>query len=581
MVTATSFSASRVAGTWGGLSLRWYREVLADRSLWESVRNSVVVAVVSTAASTLLGTLAALAIGRRDFRGRGLLGQLLNAPILLPEIVLGIALLSTYALVGANLGLGTVVCGHVTLGFPVVALVVLGRVRSLDPDVERAALDLGATPSRAFRDVVLPALAPGILSGALVAFTVSIDDFVVTFFTAGAGASTLPLKVWALMRHGTTPAVNAAAALLVAATALFLAAARALSAAERVPARAKWAFAAGAPSLLLLALLPPLGGTVREVRLLVYSDYFVPALAAEFEKETGVRVRVDYTNTNEETLVKVKLGAGGHDLVIASSFLLELLAREGLLQPIEAGSVPNLSRLDPVFRGPPWDPSGRWGIPLAYGFTGIAWNSSAVAGPVESWKVLWDPAYRGRILMLDDAREVFTVAYSLFGVPLDAEHADRLPEALELLASQKPFLRKYESNLAGDLLVRGEVDLAQTWAGQAWRAARERPQIRFCLPKEGSLLFVDSLCIPRGASRPAEAALLSDFLLRPENASRWMQETGYSMPYPDAVRLLPREMRENPVFIPPVGRIGDHRVGVDLGELAPVLDHAWTQLKSR
>ena len=581
LVALFSFSASRLPTTWGGFTLRWYETAMKDRPLWESIRNSLVVASVATLVATPLGTLAALALGRRAFRGRALLGQLLHVPVLLPEIVLGIALLSTFVAAGLPLGLGSVIAAHITVAFPFVALIVLGRVKGLDPDLERAALDLGASPLRAFRDAVLPALAPGVVAGALFAFTISLDDFVVTFFTAGPGASTFPLLVWGLMRHGVTPSINAAATLVILATALLLAAMGVLSRPGRVPPRLKAGIAAGAAAVLLALVVPAPGGSAPEVRLLNFSSYLDPALLGEFEKETGIRVRQDYTNSNEETLAKLKLGGGSYDLVIATGYLVELLARENLLQPLPLAALPALDGLDPRFRHPFWDPEGRWAIPYTFGMTGIAWNSDVVRGPVDSWWALWDPAYKGRILMTDEGRECFVVAFSLLGAPLDQAHRGRLPEALEILLRQKALLKKYESNLTTDLLVRGEVVLAQTWSGYAWRAALERPAIRFSLPKEGALLFVDSLCIPRGSAHPLEAARFADFVLRPKNAARNMQATGYSMPYPAAIRLLPAEMRESTAFLPPIGEIADNPMSRDLGSFAWELDRAWTELKSR
>jgi spermidine/putrescine transport system permease protein len=218
VLMAFSFNAGERTAVWQGFTLDWYRRLLDNEVLLRAVRNSVGVALATTAISTVLGTLAALALVRYEFRGKRATQGLLMLPIILPEIVLGAALLTFFGAAGLRLSLTTVVLAHVVFSVSYVAIVVRSRLASLDPALEEAARDLGAGPFETFRRVTLPLAAPGIQAGALLVFTLSIDDYVITSFVAGVGATTLPLHIYSMLKVGVTPEVNAISTLLLVAT---------------------------------------------------------------------------------------------------------------------------------------------------------------------------------------------------------------------------------------------------------------------------------------------------------------------------------------------------------------------------
>lgn len=218
-----SFNAGRQTALWRGLTLDWYRRLLANDALLASVRNSLAAAALTTLIATALGTLAALALRRASFPGTL---ALLFLPMVLPEVVLGAALLTFFGAVGLRLSLATVVVAHVVFSIPYVALVVRARLAGLDPALEEAARDLGAGPVEAFRRVTLPLILPGVAASALLVFTLSIDDYVVTSFVAGVGSTTLPLHVYSMLRVGVTPEVNAVSTLLLAGTIALIVAAQ-------------------------------------------------------------------------------------------------------------------------------------------------------------------------------------------------------------------------------------------------------------------------------------------------------------------------------------------------------------------
>lgn len=210
-----SFNASRLSATWQGFTLEWYRLLVEDEALGLSVRNSLVVAAVSTVVATGLGVCATVGLERHPFRGREVVEGAMLLPLVIPEIMMGVSLMLLFLLVKLPLSLITVTIGHAAFNVPIVLVIVRARLRKLDPALEEAARDLGATSWQAFRRVTLPLLMPAILGSVLLAFTISLDDFIVTFFTAGPGSTTLPLYVYSMVKSGVTPAINALSAILV------------------------------------------------------------------------------------------------------------------------------------------------------------------------------------------------------------------------------------------------------------------------------------------------------------------------------------------------------------------------------
>jgi len=210
-----SFNASKLSARWQGFSLQWYAKLFSDEAILASTVNSLIVAAVSTIFATLLGVLTAWTLERRAFRGQAAFESLLLMPIVIPEIMMGVAMLLFFVMIGLPLSLFTMIIAHTIFNFPVVALIVRARLRKLDPTLEEAAHDLGATPWLAFRHITLPLLMPGVIGAVLMAFTLSLDDFIISFFLAGAGSTTLPVKVYGMLKTAVTPEVNALSAVLV------------------------------------------------------------------------------------------------------------------------------------------------------------------------------------------------------------------------------------------------------------------------------------------------------------------------------------------------------------------------------
>ncbi|NQV49402.1 MAG: ABC transporter permease [Candidatus Marinimicrobia bacterium] len=210
-----SFNASRFSSQWGGFSLKWYVTMIQDGALWSAIRNTLIIAISNAVLSTILGTLAALALSRHRYRFSGLYHKVLHMPIIIPDIVQAVSLLMLFVFFNFTLGLVSVILAHASFSISFVALVVMARLAGFDNRLEEAAMDLGANRWQVFQKVILPNIFPGILAGALLAFTLSIDDFVITFFTTGVGSTTLPLKIYSMIKFGITPEINAISTLLV------------------------------------------------------------------------------------------------------------------------------------------------------------------------------------------------------------------------------------------------------------------------------------------------------------------------------------------------------------------------------
>ncbi len=575
-----SFNAGRQVTYWEGFSLKWYAAALADRDIWTGVRNSLLIAVASTAIATVLGTTAALALGKYTFRGRRLFQNLIYVPIILPEIIFGLSLLALFVLVRAPLGFLTITCAHATFSLSFVALIVLAKLHQFDARLEEASLDLGADRWETFWRVVLPGIAPGIVSGAMFAFTLSLDDFVVTLFTAGADSTTLPLRIYSLIRYGMTPELNAVSTVLILVTLGALAAGHHLqgrSVSRRVVLGLGGGMAVVVAGMLLVSTV--MSDDDNTLNLYNYAGYIDDEVLAGFQRETGIRINANFYNDNEELLSRMAMGACDYDVVVPSDYMVSILSGLGLLAPIDAANVPNLRYVDPRFRHMPFEPTGTRYVPYAYGCAGISYNSAEVAGPVDSWQILFDERFRGRILMLDDMRECLGLALRLQGHSLANRDPAELAGATQLLRAQRPLVLRYDSNTTSETLLSGEACLAHNWSGTGLRLRQEHPEFGFALPREGVSMFVDCLCIPRDARHKRNAERLLDYLLRPDVAARNMASILYPMPNPEGRRQLPEETAKllGPIFDMDLARF--ELIG-ELGEFNKQVDRAWTELRS-
>lgn len=217
-----SFNHSKISSVWEGFSLEWYERLFSDADIFVSLRNSLVLSVLVCAVSAVIGTLGALGVKRTNFRLNKVMAYFSSVPIMIPEIILGMVYLALFSFMNLPFGIVTLVIAHASFCIPYIYMMVSGRLFAMDPSIEEAARDLGASPFEVFRDITFPAILPGLLSGLLLSFAMSFDDVVISIFVTGPGFNTLPLKIYTRMKTGVTPEINALATLMILATTILI-----------------------------------------------------------------------------------------------------------------------------------------------------------------------------------------------------------------------------------------------------------------------------------------------------------------------------------------------------------------------
>lgn len=574
-----SFNSGKTVSHWEGFSTHWYSVVFRDADLWNSIRNSFFIAITSTAVSTVLGTMAALAIGKYAFRGRRLFYNLLYIPTILPEIIFGVSLLALFMLIRLPLGFISIICAHITFSMAFVTLIVLAKINNFDRRLEEASLDLGANRWQTYRYVVLPNLMPAIVSGALFAFTLSIDDFVVTFFTAGVSSATLPLKIYSLIKFGVTPAINAVSTVLIIFTITALALANGMQKSARINKGYQYALMSLAGVVILFFMVSWfIKPEKKQLYIYNYSSYLSDEVIAGFEKEYGVHVSVNYYNSNEELLSRLKMGVAGYDIIVPTSSTVEILKLNDLIQPIDTSKLTNLHFIDPRFRKLDYDTTGSWYVPYAYGFSALVYNQQLITDTIDSWADMWNENYRSNIIMVDDMREVLFAGYKCLGYDMD-KNQEHLNQVTDLMIKQKPLLLKYENVMTMDYLLAGDVWIAQTWNGFIAKILKQGKQFKMAIPKEGVLFFIDNLCIPKSAGNKETAELFINYLIQPRNTARNIEAIMYAMPNLAAKELLPDSVKNNPVIFPSDQLLRNMNLVKDQGEFNLKQEEAWTKIK--
>ncbi len=322
----------------------------------------------------------------------------------------------------------------------------------------------------------------------------------------------------------------------------------------------------------------------RELHVYNWSAYIDPQIYKDFEAEFGVRVVEDTFASNEELLAKLQAGARGYDVIVPSDYMVEVMIRQGLLQELNHQNLPNLGNIDSQFADPPYDPGMRHCIPYQWGTTGIGYNAEAFPEPPDSWAYFFDPQrtapYAGKFTMLNDAREVIGAALKYLGYSLNTTNPDELAAARDLLIRQKDWLYAYDSEQYRSLLPAGEIVMAQGFSGDFFMVAEEDPRIRYVIPREGTTVWTDNLCIPVGAPNKEMAEVFINYLLRPDVGARISNYTRYASPNLLAKAYIDPELLEDPAVYPPLEVRARLEWVEDLGEAAALYDRIWTEIRA-
>ena len=336
--------------------------------------------------------------------------------------------------------------------------------------------------------------------------------------------------------------------------------------------------------LFCLVLLLPAVLAAAEPRVVVFnwSEYMPDGVLAAFEKQTGIRVVYSTYDSNEAMYAKIKLlDAGGYDVIFPSTYFVNRMRKENLLTPLDKSRLPNFKHLDPTLLDKPYDPGNTFSVPYLWGTTAIGINAAMVdAAGIKSWRDLWRPEFKGRVMLSDDLRDVFSVGLRLLGYSGNATSAEQIEAAYRELASLMPNVRVFESGSPKQPFLNQEVAIGMIWNGEVYMAAQENPEIRYIYPQEGPIVWLDSMAIPKNAANPDNAYTFINFLHRPEIARRISEEIGYASPNKAAVALLDPAIRQNPTVYPPPEILAKGEFQLDVGEAMLVYEKFWAKLKS-
>lgn len=564
-----SFNASKTRAKWGGFTLKWYKALFQNEQIMNAFYTTLIIALLSALIATLIGTMAAIGIQSMKRKYRTLFNGLANIPMVNAEIVTGVSLMLLFIAFHVTLGFSTILMAHITFNIPYVMLSVAPKLKQTKRSTYEAALDLGASPLYAFFKVVFPDIMPGVLSGFLLAFTMSLDDFVITHFTKGPGIDTLSTKIYTEVRKGIKPEMYALSTLLFVSVLVLLIMVN-MSPKEQVHDKRTTAkkktkltgiFKKVIPALMAFVIVVggfyygSQGSLAGDNKVIVYNwgEYLDPEVITMFEEETGIDVIYEEYETNEIMYPKIKSGAIAYDVVCPSDYMIQRLRENDLLAEINFDNVPNIKNIGKTYleKSREFDPENLYSVPYCWGTVGILYNKTMVDEPIDSWSVLWDPKYKDNILMQDSVRDAFAVALKELGYSLNSSDLDELTEAKDLLIKQKPLVQAYVIDQVRDKMIGNEAALGVIYSGEAIYTKTENPNLEYVVPKEGSNMWIDSWVIPKNAEHKENAEAFINFLCRPDIALMNFNYITYSTPNTEARKMIEDDaIRNNPVAFP-------------------------------
>lgn len=334
-------------------------------------------------------------------------------------------------------------------------------------------------------------------------------------------------------------------------------------------------------TMIMGVLLTGCSGQKKEV-LNVYNwgDYIDESVLADFEKETGIKVNYEMFATNEDMYVKIKQGGTPYDVAFPSDYMIEKMIQEDMLMPIDQSKIPNIKNIDERFMNLAFDKNNKYSIPYFWGTVGILYNKDMVKEPVNSWNILWDPKYKGQVLMLDSQRDSLAVALKKLGYSLNTRSKDELEAAKQELIKQKPIVLAYAGDNIKDMMATGEGSLAVVWSGDAVYLMGQYDFLDYALPKEGSNVWFDNVVIPKNAQNSEAAHKFIDFLCRPDIAARNTEYVGFSTPNKVALPKLSDALKKNHAYYPDVEALKNFEIFLDPGDIIEEYNRIWTEFKA-
>lgn len=550
-----SFNDSRSLTKFGGFSLRWYEKMFADSTMMEAVLYTVIIAVIATVVATVVGTITAIGLSKSRKVVQKMVERINDLPVMNPDIVTAISLLMFFSVLTVKKGFGTLLIAHIMFCIPYVMLSVTPKLRSLDPNLIDAAMDLGATPFQALTKVIVPQIKPGIISGALIAFTMSFDDFVISYFTTGNGVNNISILVYTMSKR-VNPSINALSTIVILLITLVLGVVNIVPIVREKREKdgkssravSRKAMAAVAAVLVLAVVGGTVGASLSQqhksaaavekygsnvLKLYLPGEYLGENVISDFEKQYGVRVIVENFDSNE--MMYTKLMAGDrYDVIIPSDYMIERLMNEDFLQPLDKSMIPNMENMSDAVLGMSYDPDNTYSIPYFWGSVGLVYNHENVDPAViesEGWEVLRNTDYAGHIYIYDSERDSFMMAFKALGYSMNTEDPNEINDAYEwLLQMNNTMSPVYVTDEVIDGMMNGYKDIAVVYSGDAAVVLDENEDMSFYMPSQGTNIWCDAMVIPQNAENPKLAHEFINYMLTYEAAFDNTETVGYTSP---------------------------------------------------
>ena len=577
-----SFNTGKDLTRFEGFTLGQYKALFQDPDLLRLLGNSLLIAILSTGFSVVFGTVAAVGVHNLKPQLRKVALGLTNIPMTNPDIVTGVSLSLLFIFVGGemlgkreSLNFWTLLIAHITFSLPYVILNVMPKLQQMNPALQDAAMDLGCTPIQSFFKVTLHEIMPGIVSGGIMAFTMSLDDFVISYFVTGMNFVTLPVEIYTYTKKPIHPKIYAMFTLLFLLIFVMMVTMNLLQLrAEKKKKETRVRTMKPAVKVLLrvcaaVLVVCVIGGCVmlisqpksQTITLNVYNwgmniadgtDDTLDIIAAFEEKYPHIRVQYATYESNEVMYSKLKHGGITVDVVIPSDYMIARMIDEDMLLELNFDNIPNFQYIDEEFRNKHFDPENKYSVPYTWGTVGILYNTQYVdEADVTGWELLWNEKYSGKILMIDNSRDAFGIAQYLLGYSVNTTDKAELQACAEKLAEQKPVLQQYVMDQIYSIMQNEEAWIAPYYAGDSMLMMEENENLAFYLPQDqGFNLFIDAMCIPNCCQQKEAAELFINFLCEPEISGANMDYICYASPISEAREYMEDYLAESEVIYP-------------------------------
>ncbi len=540
-----SFNEGKSLTNFTGFSLRWYAHMLESRDMMEALYTTFGVALIATAVSTVVGTISAIGLSKSKKIVRDLMEQVNNLPLMNPEIVTAIGFMLLFITFQIEKGFVTMLLAHIAFCIPYVMLSVMPKIRSLDPNLADAAMDLGATPWQALIKVIVPQIAPGILSGALIAFTMSIDDFIISYFVTGSGVKNLSIMVYTMSKR-VNPSINAISTLVVViiTAALIVINVVPVISAKRekkeeiknhrflIPGIVAAIFVVGIFCFTNFgsdkSALPYAGQTLYVYN---WGEYTGENLIKDFEAKTGATVVMENFDSNEQMYIKVANGES-YDILVPSDYMIQRMMQEGYLQKLDSSKITCMDNLADAVKGLPYDPNNEYSVPYFWGTVGIVYDKTKVDIEdleKEGFNIFLDEKYRGDIYLYDSERDSFMMALKALGYSMNTEDEAELQAAYDWLVE---CVETMDAEIVTDEIIdnmaQGRKALGLIYSGDATYVMSENENMGFYLPEGGTNQWSDAMVIPANAKNPELAHEFINFVSSYEGSYDNSSYVGYT-----------------------------------------------------